>query len=200
MPAKPIQVFDKAYYDRYYRDPRTRASSPQEATRRAAFLCAYLLYLEIPVHRVLDIGCGLGQVLKSIQRRFPDAHCVGVEVSDYLCERYGWPKASVTSYRAKVPFDLVICNDVIQYLDDAEAEKAITNLARLCRDMLYLGVLTKEDWDQHCDRDRTDGKAYLRKAGWYRTRLDRWFINVGGGVFLRKSSGTVLWELEWLGS
>ncbi len=79
MPANPIQIFDKAYYDRFYRDPRTRASSPQEATRRAAFLSAYLRYLEIPVRRILDIGCGLGHLLKSLQRRFPDALCVDTE-------------------------------------------------------------------------------------------------------------------------
>ncbi len=64
--------------------------------------------------------------------------------------------------------------------------------------MLYLGVLTKEDWDQNCDRARTDGEAYLREAEWYRARLDRWFVNVGGGVFLQRNSGTILWELERL--
>jgi SAM-dependent methyltransferase len=87
----------------------------------AEFISAYLRYLEIDVRRILDVGCGLGHLLRALARRFPRARTVGVEQSDYLCERYGWEKGSVTAYESGTPFDLVVCNDVLQYLDDRDA-------------------------------------------------------------------------------
>jgi len=50
--------FNKAYYDRFYRDPGTRAVSPAAAKRQAAFIGGYLRYMEVPVRRIADVGCG----------------------------------------------------------------------------------------------------------------------------------------------
>lgn len=188
--------FDGAYYYRYYTNPLTRAVTPQEFQRMAEFISAYLRYLEIDVRRILDVGCGLGHLLRALARRFPRARTVGVEQSDYLCERYGWEKGSVTAYEAGTPFDLVVCNDVLQYLDDRQATRAIGNLATLARGALYLGVLTEEDWAQNCDRTRTDPDVVLRKAAWYRRRLHRHFVEAGGGVFLKPELDLPYWELE----
>ena len=84
------QRFDKTYYDRFYRNPTTRAVTPAGARRQAAFVAAYLRHLQVPVRRILDVGCGVGTTLRALGREFPRATLLGVEVSDYLCERYGW--------------------------------------------------------------------------------------------------------------
>ena len=197
MNAKAIrQVFDEAYYERFYRSARTRAETPEDALRRAAFITSYLAHIGLPVARVLDIGCGLGRTLAGVQTAYPMAHCTGVEVSDYLCEEYGWVKGSVLDFRAKEPFDLVICNDVIQYLEHADAQVAIDNLATLCQGALYFGALTREDWEESCDRARTDDEVCLRSTRWYRRQLRRDFVPIGGGLFLRRPEAVTLWSLE----
>ncbi len=187
--------FDAKYYDRYYRNPGTRATTPQAVRRQAAFVASLLRHIEIPVRRVLDIGCGLGWMLQSLQNEFPKARCTGVEYSEHLCSKNGWTRGSVVDFAARTPFDLVVCHDVLPSLDDKACRAAIANLATLCRGALYLGVLTAEDWD-HCDRARTDPDVFLRPAKWYRKQLDRNFQSIGGGVFIRKPLPITLWALE----
>jgi len=191
------QRFDARYYERYYRNPRTRATTPQAVKRQAAFVAAYLKHLDLPVRRVLDIGCGLGWMLRSLQNEFPKAHCSGVEYSEHLCRKNGWIQGSVTDFSARAPFDLVVCHDVLPSLDAVQCRAAVINLAALCRGALYLGVLTEEDWDR-CDRTRTDPDVHLRPAKWYRRQLEREFSSIGGGVFLKKAAPVTLWSLETL--
>jgi trans-aconitate methyltransferase len=197
-PKPPAPSFDEAYYKKYYKNPRTRVADETSRGPLADFLFAYLRYLDIPVKRVLDVGCGTGIWQREVLRHHPAARYVGIEFSEYACREYGWTQGSVTSYRAKTPFDLVLCHDVLQYLSDAEAETAMKNLALLSRCALHLEVLTREDWENNCDQTRTDGKAYLRQASWYRERLKADFLACGGGLFLLRTAAPVLYELEAL--
>jgi trans-aconitate methyltransferase len=192
------RVFDEAYYDRFYRSSDTRVNDPAAFRRLGRFVCDYLKHLQLDVERVLDAGCGLGPWREIVARHFPRASYLGVEVSDYLCREYGWTKGSVVDYRADEPFDLVICQGVLQYLDDKEAAKAVRNLDRLCAGALYLEALTREDWDRNCDQALTDGDVYLRPAAWYRERLAPRFVNCGGGVFLSRRVESYAYELEKL--
>jgi 2-polyprenyl-3-methyl-5-hydroxy-6-metoxy-1,4-benzoquinol methylase len=189
------QRFDKSYYDRFYRNPATRAVTPAASRRQAAFIAAYLRHLELPVRRVLDIGCGVGTTLRALGRELPRAQLQGVEVSEYLCERYGWTRGSVIDYHAARPFDLVLCNDVLAYLSDADCSRAIDNLARLSRGAVCLGILSADDADLY-DRARTDVRQRLRPAAWYRRRLNRHFTSVGGGLYLKRDVDVVVWRLD----
>ena len=188
--------FDAAYYERYYVDPQTCSVTAEEVTRQVAFVSAYLQHMDLPVQRILDLGCGLGMMQAPFQHGFPDASYQGVEYSEYLCNELGWQHGSVVDYRSRTPFDLVVCHDVIQYLDDDDAQRAIENLARLCRGALYLGVLTAEDWRENCDPTRTDHQVILRSTAWYRQRLARHFVSAGGGIFVKSEAPVVLWSLE----
>lgn len=191
-------AFDRAWYERFYGYPRIRAGDRAEVARLGDFVFAYLRYLRQPVRRVLDMGCGLGLWREVVERHAPRARYTGVEWSAFLCEEYGWVRGSVVDFRARGAFDLVICSDVLQYLPDADAAAAIDNLARLCRGALHLGVLTREDWEHSCDRERTNRDVHLRAAAWYRRRLRRHFASVGGGLFVSERSPVVLWELDQL--
>ena len=190
--------FDEAYYRRYYEDPRTRVAAPEEIRALADFVCGYLKYIDLPVRRVLDMGCGLGLWKPELERHFPRAKYTGVELSDHLCRRYGWKKGSVDSFQSDRPFDLVICQDVVQYLPAANADAAINRLAAICRGALLFAVLTREDWEENCDQQLTDGTGFLRRGRWYRKRLGKHFINAGGGLFLKRDANVVLYELEKL--
>lgn len=164
--------------------------------RRGAFIGAFVRYLDLPVRSILDAGCGLGWLRRPLLAAFPRASYSGLEASEYLCRRYGWRRGSLASHRAGSPYDLVVCYDVLQYLDDREARRAMANLARLTRRVLYFSALTQEDWELHCDRSRTDGEVHIRPASWYLARLERRFDAVGGGVFLRRGIDVALWALE----
>lgn len=190
--------FDKDYYDRFYGKGRTRRERRVAAERLGDFVCAYLRHIGQPVRTVLDLGCGLGLWRDAIAAHYPKARYCGVEVSRYLCDRYGWEHGSVVNFTSAKPADLVICQDTLQYLAKSEAGIAIRNLARLSRGALYVSALTRQDWKENCDRDKTDPAVYKRSGDWYRTRLERKFFNLGGGLFLKRDSSLVTWELERL--
>ena len=194
MPGR--SAFDKSYYDRFYRDPRTRVAEEDELTRLGAFVAAYLDHLGQPVGSVLDLGCGVGAWRTIAARHWPEASYTGVEISDYLCEEMGWEHGSVVDWVPDEPADLVVCHGVLQYLRAADARRAITNLARCSRGAVYVEALTTEDWERNCDRESTDGEVYLRAAAWYRREFGRRFANCGGGVLLSPRSPAIPWELE----
>ncbi|HKP95776.1 MAG TPA: class I SAM-dependent methyltransferase [Fibrobacteria bacterium] len=194
--SRPLSAFNEAYYRRYYRNPETRVRSAAADGRLARFVFGYLEHLGIPVRRVVDLGCGLGQWRGRLALHHPRAAYTGVDISPYLCAKYGWEESSAADFRGRGRYDLVLCQSVFQYLGDAEARIAVENLARLCRGALYLEIITEEDWELHCNRRMTDGNVHLRGAGWYRKLLGRRFRSAGGGIFLPKDSPAVLYELE----
>jgi SAM-dependent methyltransferase len=193
MPAVS-ERFDKAYYDRFYRNPDTRAVTPAAVRRQAQFIAAYLTHLEVPVRHILDIGCGTGGLLRALGKAMPKAKTRGVEYSSYLCEKYGWQQGSVVDVEAGSA-DLVVCNDVLGYLNDKDCALALKNLAHHAVSALYLGVLTREDLIL-CDPDRTDQAQAARPVAWYQRRLNPDFQAVGGGLFLRKPLDVTVWHLE----
>jgi 2-polyprenyl-3-methyl-5-hydroxy-6-metoxy-1,4-benzoquinol methylase len=197
--ASVHESFDAKYYERYYENERTRVASSQDIARLGRFVCSYVDYLDIKVKRVLDAGCGVGLWQNVIASHYPHARYTGIEVSEHLCKTRGFTQASVVDYADRGRFDLVICQGVLQYLTDAEAKRAIKNLGRLCRGILYLEVLTKEDWASACDQRFSDGAVHRRSAAWYRKQLARDFQALGGGVFAHRDANLVLYALESLG-
>ena len=127
---------------------------------------------------------------------FPACALCRLETSEYLCRRHGWVRESVADYAPGTPFDLVLCHDVLQYLDDRAAVRALVNLGKLSRGALYFSVLTVEDWRRNADRERTDSGVRLRPAAWYKARLSRHFRPIGGGLMVRRGYDPLLWELE----
>ena len=198
--ADPAETrFDRDYYRRYYFNPRTAVISRAEMRARARLIAAYTLHIGLPVRRILDAGCGTGALRRTLLRHLPRSIYVGLETSEYLCQRYGWQHGRLETYRPEAPFDLVVCYDVLQYLDDRQSGSAIANLARLCRGALYFTVLTRQDWLHNCDRKRTDADVHLRSAAWYRARLRRGFREIGAGFWIARHAPLTIWELETTG-
>jgi hypothetical protein len=63
-PARPARrarakLYDRAYFDRWYRDPRTRIHVRAAVERKVALAVATTEYLlQRPLRSVLDVGCG----------------------------------------------------------------------------------------------------------------------------------------------
>jgi len=188
--------FDRAYYQRYYYDSRTAVATRAEMRARARLIAAFVAHVGLPVRRILEAGCGTGLLRAELRRLLPRAHYTALEASDYLCRRHGWRLGRIEEFRAPAPFDLVICYDVLQYLDAVRAARALRNLARLTRGALYFSALTRGDLERNADPKRTDADVHLRSARWYRTRLRRHFREAGLGLWLRRGAPLTLWELE----
>jgi len=163
--------FDRDYYRRYYYDPHTAVTTRREMQVRARLIAAFVEHAGVSVRRVLEAGCGTGLLRTQLKRLLPHADYTCLETSEYLCRRYGWERGRIEEYRAAAPFDLVICYDVLQYLDATAASRALANFGRLCRGVLYFSALTRVDWEFNCDPERTDSDVYLRTARWYRMKL-----------------------------
>ncbi len=188
--------FDADYFRKFYLNPATRVVTAAEMANRAAVIAAILRHTQTPVRSILDAGCGIGLLRKPFAKLIPRARYTGLENSDYLCSRFGWTKGSVVDFAPPRPFDLVVCYDVLQYLTDKQAARAIVNLTGLSRAAIYVSALTVEDWRENCDRSLTDRAVHLRPGLWYRRRLQRAFRYVGFGVWLRKDVTAILWDLE----
>jgi SAM-dependent methyltransferase len=188
--------FDAAYYRRFYLTAATRATSRAQIDTRGALIAALLEQLDIPVRRILDVGCGLGWYERPLRKRFRNAVYVGTEISEYLCKTRGWTHGSIVDLKLKGRFDLVLCSDVVQYLNDADTARAMANLANWCRGALYFHAPTRRDWHENVDPSGTDVNVYLRTASWYRRQLRKSFVHAGCGIHVKDDTPFAQWELE----
>ena len=115
--------------------------------KRARFVTSYLAHLQLDVRSVLDAGCGTGLWKRALRRLDRDIEYMGIDTSEYLCRRYGWTRASIDDFTTRRKFDLVVCQDVMQYMTADEVERSFTTMARVCRGALYFFVPTRDDID-----------------------------------------------------
>jgi SAM-dependent methyltransferase len=189
-------AFGAAYFQKFYLSPATRVTDAVEMRTRARLIAAVLAHAAVPVRSILDAGCGIGLLRSPFALVWPRARYTGLDASEYLCGRFGWIRGSVADYVPRRASDLAVCYDVLQYLNDREAARAIANFKRLTRAALYVSALTREDWREHCDRKLTDRAVHLRAGEWYRRRLRRDFRYLGFGIWLRKDVTAILWDME----
>lgn len=186
--------FDAAYYRRFY------GRRPVHDARRIGHLASGVIGLaawwQIPIRSVLDVGAGKGYWRSWLVEHRPSVRYHGIDVSDHACRRYGHEQADLAVWWPDREYDLVVCQSVVQYLDDRAAAQAIAALGAACRGLLLLEVPTVADRHATIDPDQTDLDVHWRTARWYRARLVRHFVEIGGGLWLSRSSGAVLFELE----
>ena len=116
--------FDAEFFRRYYGDPDTRVADEDDAERIGGLIGGIVRYMELPVRTILDAGCGIGMLREPLLRHFPGASYEGLEYSTYLCGEHGWTQGSVADHVSPAPYDLVVCHDVLQYLDDRSAARS----------------------------------------------------------------------------
>ncbi|MBK8665376.1 MAG: class I SAM-dependent methyltransferase [Burkholderiales bacterium] len=199
MQSAPRQHLRRSLLPALYFNKKTSVVDPAHVERLCAFVAAYLQYLRVPVRRVLDMGCGIGLWQGLIARHFPRASYHGVEISDYLCQRFGWQRGSVVDYPSATPFDLVICQGVLPYLSPPDLRRALANLGRLCRGALYVEAVSREDYERDViDEDLTDARQFRHRVALYRRGLREHLLELGGGLWLSRQAEVPLFALEHL--
>ena len=145
---------------------------------------------------VLDVGAGAGLWRDWFAKNKPAVKYQSIEYSAYACERYGHERRDISQWCGRERYDLIVCQGVLQYIDDDGAAAAIVNLGTMARGFLYLEAITRADFDDVCDQTRTDGDVHLRTAKWYRDRLGSHFTNLGCGLYYTRRGPLQFYELE----
>jgi trans-aconitate methyltransferase len=182
--ATAANHFDAGYYRRYYHDAETSVVTPEIKRAEVAFVVAFCRHIGLEIKRFTDAGAGTGWWAREFARRYPGCgHIETFDSSEAACRLYGHRRAELQKLGGRES-DLVVCRDVLRYLSDDDAEKAIRRLARKCRGVLYVHVITRQD---EIDEDASDMSGFFRSTSWYRTRLRAaGFRNCGMGLFVSR--------------
>jgi SAM-dependent methyltransferase len=180
--------YDRAYFDRWYRDPETRVKSGAAIRRKAALALSIAeYYLERPVRTVLDVGCGEGNWFPSLKALRPALRYTGVDASRYAVERFGKKRnirfgsfATLEEIGLEDEYDLIVCSDTLFYLPLAELEQGLASLAHRTSGVAFLELYTGED-----SLIGDFPKEGLQSAASYRSMLRRHgFLSVGSHCYL----------------
>ena len=164
--------YDRAYFDRWYRDGGI--GGPARLARKVALAVATAEYhLERPIRSVLDIGCGEGAWRAPLRKLRPRVQYLGFDASEYAIARHGRTRnlrlarfGDFATLRPCAPADLLVCSDVLHYLPTRELDRGLPALADLCGGVAFIEVFAREDETEGDDHD-----FQPRPAAFYRRRL-----------------------------
>jgi trans-aconitate 2-methyltransferase len=130
-------------------DPSQYLRFAGERLRPALDLLAQVT-LEAP-SRVVDLGCGAGNVTAILRQRFPDAEVIGVDASPSMLERARatatgcrFEQADFFTWQPAAPLDLIFSNAALQWVD-----RHSVLLPRLLSLLAPGGVLAVQVPDMH---------------------------------------------------
>lgn len=173
--AKPAneKSYDRDYFQRWYRDGGI--GDRKRLARKVALCVATAEYhLERPIRTVLDIGCGEGVWRAPLLKLRPNLKYLGFDGSEYAIARYGRSRnlrqarfGDFAQLRPCPPVDLLVCSDVLHYLDARELDRGLHALADLCQGVAFLETFTRED-----DAEGDEHEFKSRPASFYRRRFE----------------------------
>lgn len=149
-----MKQYDRAYFQRWYRDPKTRVISPADTRRKAQLALAAAEYvLERPVRTVLDVGAGEGAWLPALRSIRSGIRYTGVDPSEYAVRRFGKRRnirrgSFATLHESGVlaqHYDLVVCCGVVNYLSRRELQRGLRAIADVLEGVAFIEVWTSKD-------------------------------------------------------
>lgn len=195
-----VTRYDKAYFDRWYRDPTTRVKSATAIKRKAVLALSIAeYYLERSVKSILDVGCGEGNWLSPLRVLRPAVEYTGIDASPYVVERYGKKRgirlgsfATLEMCDLRECYDLIICSDTLFYLPLEELKNGLTFLASRTGGIAFLELYTGKDsviGDFPAEK--------LESAAFYKQLLRRnGFLSVGSHCYLGPALSDHAMEME----
>lgn len=192
----PKSQFDAAYFSRFYESRASRVYGKAQVSHLARAATEMIAWFGGEVREVADVGAGTGLWRDWFRAHKPRVRYVSTDVSAYACERYGHEQLDITRARVKGTFDLVVCQGVLPYLDDAACRRAIANIAAMARGFVYIEAITKRDLVELCDREKTDVTVKARSGAFYRRELAKHFTALGCGLHYAKKGALGFYELE----
>ena len=166
--------YDKAYFDRWYRNERTRVVERADVERKAKLAIAATEYLTArPVESVLDVGCGEGAWQPVLAKLRPNATYLGVDPSEYAVRRFGRRRnirlgsfGALDEAELEGPYDLVVCVGVVNYLPPKELASGLQTIAAITSGMAFIEAFATGD---EIEGDTVQWK--WRKPSWWRDQF-----------------------------
>ena len=148
-----MKRYDRAYFDRWYRDPRRRVKTPADIARGTGLVVGVAEYLlGRPIRTVLDVGCGEGGWRQALRRLRPSVRYTGVDPSEYVVERFGKRRnirlgsfGTLDELELDGPFDIIICADMLNYVPTPELVAGLGHVSELLGGIAYLQVYASRD-------------------------------------------------------
>ena len=175
---REAKVYDRAYFDRWYRGSRLALFHLGMLPRRVQLAVAAAEYLlERPIRTVLDVGCGEGRWRPLLLEARPAVRYIGVDSSAYVVRRFGRRRdirlgrfGELGRLGLRGRFDLIVCSDVLHYVELEEARRGLKAIARLLGGLAFIELFTVEDETEGDDLDfQRRGRAVyvklFREAG-----------------------------------
>jgi hypothetical protein len=176
------------FWARYYDAPATRVIAPDDLYGEGMWLGMTLaLRLGIALRRVVDVGSGTGKFADGVQTALPGASVERFEPFGPDVEADRRRCAELSTLQA----DLVVCRDVLHYLDDVEATHTLALMNHSGAAALYLRVSVAEDFVD----PRSDSELVRRPYEFVRTRLTN-YINLRFGIWVRTGTPMLLGAAE----
>lgn len=194
-----VKAYDRAYFDRWYRGDDPLKGEPELERQVALAVAATESILDGPLTSILDVGCGEGRWQPVLRRIRPEATYLGLDPSPYVVKRFGPERnllrgslADLGTFAFEEPFDLVVCADVLHYVDDATILERMDTLTDLVGGVALLEVFTAED---SVDGDR-DG-FIDRPAQWYHRAFEgAGLVPIGLQMYVHREIAEVLDALD----
>jgi SAM-dependent methyltransferase len=171
-PVSDFERYDKRYFDKWYRDPKHRVSTPAGLSRRAALVLSMAeYYLERKVRTVLDVGCGEGQWQPVLAKLRPGISYTGVDPSEYAIKRYARRRNLFLGTFGNLPqigflesYDLVLCSNVLYYVPGKELDLGMAELVPRIGGVAFLEAYASDGSlkGDTASMEKRDGAFYRR--------------------------------------
>ncbi len=109
-------AWDTAQYDLFRRQRRRPAED---------LLAAALGWIHREPERIVDLGCGGGELARRLAERWPDATVTGIdsaaamlEQARHVATRVIWRQEDIADWRPERPFDLIVSNAALHWIGD----------------------------------------------------------------------------------
>lgn len=190
------EPFDAGYFRKYYESRRSRVYGREQIAALAQGVTGFVAWFGGELESVLDVGAGIGLWRDWFREHRPNVRYRSLDVSAYACKTYGHERRDITKWKGREKFDLVVCQGVMPYFDDAGCERATANMAAMCRGFLYVEAITSRDLREVVDRTKTDVSVHARSAAFYRRILRKHFEPLGCGLHHVRGGDKVFYDLE----
>lgn len=170
--------YDRAYFERWYRDPNDRVSTQESLERKVRMAVSLAEFmLGRPIRTVVDVGCGEAPWYGVLRRLRRGVRYIGIDSSDYVIERYGKTRnirrgsfGTLADMRLPRDIDLIVCADVLQYVETPDIERGLRAIHQMLGGAAYIESFTTHDameGDREGWHERTaaEYRRLFRRAG-----------------------------------
>ena len=200
MSAARVKRYDRAYYDRWYRDSDVGVGHREFVERKVLLAVAAAEFtLGRRIESVLDVGCGEGIWRAPLRKLRPGIEYLGFDSSEYVVSRWGRTRnlrlgglVDLRKQRLQGPYDLVVCADVLHYVPTADVRAGLGAISLLVGGAAFIEAFTNADeivgdHDQFQDRSPAAYRKLFAAAG---------LIPVGLHLYVTRKMADTLVALE----